>query len=314
MTKKDLLSIYDLSAKEIKGILNKALELKAERKQLDVFKGKILGLIFEKPSTRTMVSFTAAMLQLGGTPVFLNMENLQRKRGESIHDTAIVLSRYLDALMIRSFKHYDLEEFAKYSIVPVINGLTDHEHPCQILADIMTVMELHKTETVEALKKIKIVYTGDSNNIANSLLAISAVLGLDFTLISPKEYSPKGEILNKALEYTSSTGAEIKITSDINDAKNADVIYTDVWTSMGFETEEKKRKKILEPYQVNSNLLKKTSSRCIVLHCLPAIRGEEITGEIMDKYENSIFAQAENKLYAQKAVLLYLLSSSQTCA
>jgi len=168
-------------------------------------------------------------------------------------------------------------------------------------------MELHKIKTIEALKKIKIVYAGDSNNIANSLLAISAVLGLDFMLISPKEYSPKGEILNKALEYALSTGAEIKITSEINDAKNADVIYTDVWTSMGFETEEKKRKKIFAPYQINSKLLKKASSKCIVLHCLPAIRGEEITEEIMDKYENSIFTQAENRLYAQKAVLLYLL-------
>lgn len=310
MAKKDLLSIYDLSATEIKVILNKAFEFKSERKHLDVFKGKILGLIFEKPSTRTLVSSTAAMLQLGGTPVFLNTENLQRKRGESVHDTAIVLSRYLNGLMIRSFKHSNLKEFAKYSTVPVINGLTDHEHPCQILADIMTVMELHKIRTIEDLRKIKIVYAGDSNNIANSLLAVSAVLGLDFTLISPKEYSPKRMILNKAMEYTSSTGAEIKITSDINEAKNADVIYTDIWTSMGFEAEEKKRKKIFAPYQVNSELLKKASSKCIVLHCLPAIRGEEITEEIMDKYENSIFSQAENRLYAQKAVLLYLLNTS----
>jgi ornithine carbamoyltransferase len=310
MIKKNILSVYDLSATEIKGILNKAFELKSERKHLDVFKGKILGLIFEKPSTRTTVSFTAAMLQLGGTAVFLNTENLQHKRGESIHDTAMVLSRYLNGLVIRSFKHSDLEEFAKYSTVPVINGLTGHEHPCQILADTMTVMELHKIKTVEALKNIKIVYAGDSNNIANSLLAISAVLGLDFTLISPKEYSPKKEILNRALEYTSSTGAKIKITNDINEAKNTDVIYTVIWTSMGFEAEEKKRKKIFAPYQVNSELLKKASSKCIVLHCLPAIRGEEITEEIMDKYENSIFLQAENRLYVQKAVLLHLLNTS----
>ncbi len=310
MAKKDLLSIYDLSATEIKGILNKAFELKNERKHPGVFKGKILGLMFEKPSTRTMVSFMSAMLQLGGTPIFLDAGNLQRKRGESIHDTAIVLSRYLDGLIIRSFKHSDLEEFAKYSTVPVINGLTDYEHPCQILADIMTVMELHKTKTIEALKKIKIVYVGDSNNIANSLLAISATLGLDFTLISPKEYSTKIGILNKALEYTSSTGAEIKITSDINEAKNADVIYTDIWTSMGFEAEKKKRKKIFAPYQVNSELLNRASSKCIVLHCLPAIRGEEITEEIMGKHENSIFQQAENRLYAQKAVLSYLLNIS----
>jgi ornithine carbamoyltransferase len=307
MAKKDLLSIYDLSAKEIKAILSKAIELKSKKKYLDVFKGKTLGLLLEKPSTRTMVSFSVAMAQLGGAPIFLNVEKMQRSRGESIHDTSLVLSRFLDALMIRAFKHADVEEFAKYSTVPVINGLTDYEHPCQILADIMTIMEFHKVKTVEALKKIKIIFTGDSNNIVNSLLAIAAVLGLDLTIISPKEYSTKKEVLSKALEYTPSTGAEIKITSDINAAKNADVIYTDVWTSMGFEAEEKKRKKILASYQVNSELLKKASSKCIVLHCLPALRGEEITAEIMDKYKSSIFTQAENRLHAQKAILLHLI-------
>jgi ornithine carbamoyltransferase len=305
MIKKDLLSIYDLSAKEIKAILSKAFELKSKKKNLDVFKGKTLGLLLEKPSTRTRVSFAAAMVQLGGTPIFLDVEKMQRSRGESIHDTSLVLSHYLNGFMIRAFKHADVQEFAKYSTVPVINGLTDHEHPCQILADVMTIMEFHKAKDIDALKKIKIVYTGDSNNIANSLLAISAVLGLDLTIISPKEYATKKEVLNKALEYTPSTGAEIKITSDINAAKNADVIYTDVWTSMGFEAEEKKRKKIFAPYQVNSELLKKASSKCIVLHCLPAIRGEEIAADIMDKYEASIFTEAENRLHAQKAVLLH---------
>jgi ornithine carbamoyltransferase len=307
MSKRDLLSVYDLSAKEIKDILTSAFALKAKRKRLDDLNGKMLGLIFEKPSTRTMVSFAAAMTQLGGTPMLLNAQNLQRNRGESIHDTAIVLSSYLDALMIRAFKHEDAAEFAKYSSVPVINGLTDYEHPCQILADIMTIMELHKVKTVEALKKIKIVFIGDSNNVANSLLAVSAVLGLDFTLICPKEYAPKKSILNKALEYTALTGAEIRISSDVNSARNADVIYTDVWTSMGMENEESKRKKAFCAYQVNSELLKKASQKCIVLHCLPAVRGEEITAEIMDKYERSIFTQAENRLHAQKAVLLWLL-------
>ncbi|MCA6069892.1 MAG: ornithine carbamoyltransferase [Endomicrobium sp.] len=307
MAKKDLLSIYDLPAKEIKAILNKAIELKGKKKYLDVFKGKTLGILLEKPSTRTMVSFSVAMVQLGGAPIFLNVEKMQRSRGESIHDTALVLSRFLDGLMIRAFNHTDVEEFAKYSTIPVINGLTDYEHPCQILADIMTVMEFHKAKTIEALKKIKIVFTGDSNNIANSLLAIAAVLGLDLTIISPEGYSTKKEILNKALKYTASTGAEIKITSDISAAKDADVIYTDVWTSMGFESEEKKRKKIFAPYQVNIEFLKKASSKCIVLHCLPALRGEEITAEIMDKYESSIFTQAENRLHAQKAVLLHFI-------
>jgi ornithine carbamoyltransferase len=254
-----------------------------------------------------MVSFTVAMAQLGGTPVFLNTEKLQRVRGESIYDTAKVLSCYLDCLMIRAFKHSDVEEFAKYSTIPVINGLTNYEHPCQILADVMTIMELHKTKTIDALKKIKIVYIGDSNNISNSLLAISAILGLDFTIISPEEYSPKIEILDRALEYTVSTGAEVKITSDINAVKNADVIYTDVWTSMGFEADSEKRKKSFTPYQVNKELLKKTSPKCIVLHCLPALRGEEITADIMDKHEDSILTEVRNRLYVQKAVLLYLL-------
>lgn len=307
MEKKDLLSIYDLSAKEIKTLLSKAFELKKKRKPLDVFRGKSLGIMLEKPSTRTMVSFAAAMVQLGGTPIFLNIEKMQRSRGESIHDTAIVLSRYLDGLMIRAFKHSDVEEFAKYSTVPVINGLTDREHPCQILADVMTVMEFHKIITPSDLKKIKIVYIGDGNNISNSLLAIASVLGMNLTLIAPKEYLTGKELLNKSLEYISKSKAEIKVTSDIKATENADVIYTDVWTSMGFESEEKKRKKLFTPYQVNSELLKKASSKCIVLHCLPAIRGEEITEDVMEKYENFIFAQAENRLHAQKAVLLHFI-------
>lgn len=307
MTKKDILSIYDLSDKEIKALLNKAFELKSKKKHITDLTGKTLGLIFEKPSTRTMVSFAAAMVQLGGFPVILNAQNLQRKRGESIHDTSLALSGYLDCIMIRAFKHSDVEEFAKYSTVPVINGLTDREHPCQILADVMTIMEFHKITTLGDLKKIKIVYIGDGNNISNSLLAIASVLGMNLTLIAPKEYLTGKELLNKSLEYISKSKAEIKVTSDINAAKNADVLYTDVWTSMGAEAEEKKRKKAFAPYQINAELLKKASSKCIVLHCLPAIRGEEITADIMDKYEYGIFTQAENRLHAQKAVLLYLL-------
>lgn len=305
--KKDLLSIYDLTENEIKTILNKAFQLKASKKSSKIFAGKTLGMIFEKPSTRTMVSFATAMVQLGGVPLLLNADNLQRKRGESIHDTALVLSKYVSGLMIRAFKHTDVEEFAKYSSVPVINGLTDLEHPCQIIADVMTMMEFHKAKTLDALRKLKIVFIGDSNNVSNSVLAISAVLGLDFTLICPKEYSPKKSFLDKAINWTSKTGAEIKITSDTNEVKDADVVYTDVWTSMGYEAEEKKRKKIFMPYQVNMELLKKASPKCIVLHCLPAIRGEEVSTEVMEKYENSIFTQAENRLHAQKAILLHFL-------
>jgi ornithine carbamoyltransferase len=308
MANKDLLSIYDLSNKEeIKNLLKKAFELKSKKKYLDIFRGKCLGIMLEKPSTRTMVSFAVAMAQLGGTPIFLTAEKMQCSRGESIYDTSKVLSKYLNGLMIRAFKHEDVLEFSKHCSIPVINGLTDYEHPCQVLADIMTVMELFKTKTVEALKKIKIVYIGDSNNIANSLIAISAILGLDLTVISPLEYQVKNEILKQTLQYTPKTRAEIKVTSDVNYAKNADVIYTDVWTSMGFDSEKVKRKKMFAPYQVNSELLKIASSNCIVLHCLPALRGEEITSDIMKKCENSIFTQAENRLYAQKAVLLHFI-------
>jgi ornithine carbamoyltransferase len=307
MANKDLLSIYDLSNKEIRDLLKKAFELKSKNKYLELLKGKTLGIILEKPSTRTMVSFAVAMVQLGGTPIFLTAEKMQRSRGESIYDTSKVLSKYLNGLMIRSFKHTDILEFSKYCSIPIINGLTDYEHPCQILADIMTIMELLKAKTIETLKKIKIVFIGDSNNIVNSLIAISAILGLDLTVISPTEYQAKNEILKQALQYTPKTGAEIKVTSDINSAKNADVIYTDVWTSMGFESEKTKRGKTFIPYQVNAELLKKASSKCIVLHCLPALRGEEITADIMEKYENSIFTQAENRLYAQKAVLLHFI-------
>jgi len=308
MTKKDLLSIYDLTPEEIRVLLEEAFKLKKEKKYLDVFKGKTLGIIFEKPSTRTRVSFTVAMIQLGGSPISLDPGNLQRKRGESIHDTAVVLSSYLNGLTIRAFKHSDIEEFAKYSAIPVINALSDYEHPCQGMADIMTIMELHKIKTVEALREVKIVYTGDSNNVANSLLAISAVLGLNFTLISPPQCLPGESVRDKARECASLSGAEIKITSDIGEAEGADVIYTDVWLSMGCEAGKKDKKEIFIPYQINAQLLKKASSRCIVLHCLPAIRGEEITAEIMDKYEYSIFTQAENRLHAQKAILLHFLA------
>ncbi|MDR1418288.1 MAG: ornithine carbamoyltransferase [Endomicrobium sp.] len=307
MANKDLLSIYDLSNKEIRDLFKKAFELKNKKKYLDIFKGKTLGIMLEKPSTRTMVSFAVAMTQLGGTPIFLTAEKMQRSRGESIYDTSKVLSKYLNALMIRTFKHADILDFAKYCSIPIINGLTDYEHPCQVLADIMTIMELLKAKSIETLKKIKIVYIGDSNNIVNSLIAISAILGLDLTIISPTEYQVRSEILKQAVQYAYKTGSEIKVTNDVTAAKNADVIYTDVWTSMGFETEKAKRKKIFTPYQVNSELLKKVSSKCIVLHCLPALRGEEITVDIMEKHENSIFIQAENRLYVQKAVLLHFI-------
>ena len=297
---KHILSIYDLSSKEIWTIIQSAIKLKKQKKSKFLLKGKVIGLIFEKPSTRTMVSFSAAMLNL-------DVKKLQTTRGESVHDTAHVLSRYLDAIVIRAFKHSYLEEFAKYSSIPVINALTDAEHPLQILADLMTIIEKYKVKSLNDLRKLKISFVGDANNVANSWLAVSAVLGLNFSLLGPKKYAPKKELLEKALKIGKTTKANIKISSDIEDVKGSDVIYTDVWISMGEEKESVERHKAFVKYQVNDKLLAKANKNCIVLHCLPAVRGEEITAEVMAKQEGNIFEQAENRLHIHKAAIIYLI-------
>lgn len=306
-TKKDVLSIYDLTSKEIWAIIQSAIKLKKQKKSKFQLKGKTIGLIFEKPSTRTMVSFSAAMSQEDGTPLILDIKKLQTTRGESVYDTAHVLSRYLDAIVIRAFKHSYIEEFAKNSSVPVINALTDAEHPCQILADLMTIIEKYKIKTLKELKKLKISFVGDANNVANSWLGVSAVLGLNFLLLGPKQYAPKKDLLDKALKVAKITGAKIKISDDIEDVKGSDVIYTDVWISMGEEKESVQRHKAFVKYQVNEDLLKKANKNCIVLHCLPAVRGEEISATVMAKQESNIFEEAENRLHIHKAVILFLL-------
>lgn len=303
--KKDLLSIYDLNSQQIWELIEKAIKLKKSG-YTDKFKGKVFGLIFEKPSTRTMVSFATAIAQAGGTPLILDTQKLQTKRGESVYDTAKVLSRYLDGIIIRAFKHTYVEEFALNASIPVVNALTDYEHPCQILADIMTIVEKFKIKSLKDLSKIKIVFVGDSNNVFNSWLALAAVTGLNFTLIGAKGYMPKKDLLDKASETAKKTKASITISNDIESVKEANVIYTDVWTSMGEETEEAKRIKAFTPYQVNSKLLKKANKNCIVMHCLPAVRDEEISTEVMDIQEKNILDQAENRLHIQKAVLIEL--------
>ncbi|MDD2524079.1 MAG: ornithine carbamoyltransferase [Endomicrobiaceae bacterium] len=306
--KKDLLSIYDLTPDLIWTLITNAIKLKKSKKSSSKLSGKTLGLIFEKPSTRTMVSFATAMTQEGGTPLILDSQKLQTNRGESIYDTSKVLSRYLDAIVIRAFKHEHVEEFANASSIPVINGLTDLEHPCQILADLMTIVEKYKIKSVKQLSKLKIAFVGDANNVANSWLAVSAVLGLNFLLLGSKKYPPTKEFLNKALDIAKKTNAKIIVSDDINNIINADVIYTDVWTSMGEESQSKARHKAFLPYQVNDELLKKANKNCIVLHCLPAVRGEEITASVMSKQENNIFDQAENRLHIQKSIIVYLLN------
>ncbi|MDD5020915.1 MAG: ornithine carbamoyltransferase [Endomicrobiaceae bacterium] len=304
--KKDLLSIYDLDATQILDLVVSARKLK-KSKYSNKLKGKVIGLIFEKPSTRTMVSFATAIAQEGGTPLILDTQKLQTKRGESVSDTAKVLSRYLDGVIIRAFKHEYVEEFAINSNIPIINALTDYEHPCQILADLMTIIEKFKIKSVKELSKLKIVFAGDTNNVANSWIALSAVLGLNFTLLGAKKYPPKKEFLIKALDIAKKTKSKIVVSNDLDAVIGANVIYTDVWTSMGAEKEEDERIKALTPYQVNIELLKKASKDCIVMHCLPAVRGEEISAEIMDIQEKNILDQAENRLHIQKAILLELI-------
>ncbi|MDR0915348.1 MAG: ornithine carbamoyltransferase [Endomicrobium sp.] len=307
---KHLLSIYDLSKQNIYELLYQAFEFKKNKEHNhNICYRKTLGLMFDKPSTRTIVSFIVAMTQLSGNPIVLDVNNLQLKHRESIQDTAMVLSQYLDSIVIRTFDHHNIEKFAKFSSIPIINGLTNSEHPCQVLSDIMTIMELYNINTVKDLAKLNIVYIGDgSNNISCSLLGIVAILGLHYTIISPSMYCPKIDVLNKSLLYSSSSKANIKVTTNIDEIHNADVIYTDVWTSMGYENERYTRKQSLMPYQVNSILLQKASKNCIVLHCLPAVKGEEITSDIMERYKYSIIKQSENKLYMQKSILAYVVS------
>jgi ornithine carbamoyltransferase len=297
---KHLLKLLDLTGEEIINLLNIADQLKYEQKNGMVhhhLKGKTLGMIFAKASTRTRVSFEVGMVQLGGYPLFLSGSELQLGRGEPIEDTAKVLSRYLDGIMIRTFAQQDVEDLAKYGTIPVINGLTDLFHPCQVLADLMTIRE-HKSR----LEGLKLSYIGDGNNMANSLIVGGLKTGMQVSIATPKGYEPNQTALNFA-----KGNADFSLTDDIRAAvENADVVVTDVWASMGQEVEAEKRRKDFAGYQVNHDLMKHANPDAIVLHCLPAHRGEEITAEIIDAHPE-IFDEAENRLHVQKAVLLTLM-------
>ncbi len=302
-TPKDLLTVAQIPREVIWDLIDVALKLKSppgKGKLAYPLKGKTLGLIFEKPSTRTRVSFEAGMNQLGGQALFLASEKIQLSRGESLADTAKVLSRYLDGLVVRTFDQSLLEEWAEHTSIPVINGLTDHCHPCQALADLLTLVE-KKGGT----KGMKLAYIGDGNNIAHSLIEVGAKVGMDVTVGCPKGYEPDPHIVHQAQTEGAKTGATIKITNDPKKAaKDADAIYTDVWISMGQEKERKSRMKALAPYQVNRPLMHHAKPNAIVLHCLPAHRGEEITQEVLDGPQSVILDQAENRLHIQKAILL----------
>ncbi|MEM4473162.1 MAG: ornithine carbamoyltransferase [Archaeoglobaceae archaeon] len=298
---KHLLSISDLSRDEILQIIEMAEKLKAERKNgifKDYLKNKSLAMIFELPSTRTRVSFEVAMFELGGYALYLNWNDLQLGRGEPIKDTARVMSRYVNAVMMRVRNHRTLEEFARFSSIPVINGLSNLEHPCQILADLLTIKEKKGK-----LHGIKLAWIGDGNNVCNSLILASVKLGIRMDVSCPKGYEPNAEILRQAMQ-----SGNVRIVRDPREAvANADVIYTDVWTSMGQEKEMEERLKAFQGYQVNEELLK-LSKNAIVMHCLPAHRGEEITEEVIEGPNSVVFDQAENRLHAQKAVLIKLIS------
>ncbi|MED3623767.1 ornithine carbamoyltransferase [Neobacillus thermocopriae] len=304
---KDFLQLSDFTQEEILYLLEEAQQLKAMQKQgkpHPYLAGKVLGMIFEKSSTRTRVSFEVGMLQLGGHAIFLSSKDIQLGRGESISDTAKVLSRYVDGIMIRTFSHDSVEELAEHATIPVINGLTDLQHPTQVLADLLTILE-HKGK----LAGLKLCYIGDGyNNMAHSLMEGAVKVGMNISIASPQGYLPDGTITEKAIKVGKQTGSTVTITNDPLEAiKGADVIVTDVWTSMGQEMETEKRLKDFQGYQVNQELCQYAKEDFIFLHCLPAHRGEEVTAEIIDGPHSVVFDEAENRLHAQKAILKLLL-------
>ncbi len=308
--KKDLLSLQDLSRSDIELILERSADLKQKHKAgipYQPLKGKCLGMIFAKSSTRTRVSFEVGILQLGGHSLFMSSRDLQLGRGESITDTAKVLSRYIDGILIRTFKQSDVEELADVAEIPVINGLTDLLHPCQTLADLFTVRE--QLGTFEGLK---VAYVGDGNNMANSWLHGGAKLGIDISVACPPGYEPDKKVAQEAKEEGKITGAKIFVTQDpIEAVTGAQIISTDVWASMGQEEEHADRLKAFKKYQVNAELVRHADPDFLFMHCLPAHRGEEVTDEIIDGPHSIVFDEAENRLHTQKAIMELLMGEFQ---
>jgi ornithine carbamoyltransferase len=301
--KKDLLSVYELDLSDFEKIFAKAGRLKKALKQgrpHTLLKGKTLGMIFDKSSTRTRISFEVGMYQLGGIALFLNSRDTQIGRGEIIADSARMMSRYLNGIMIRTYAQASVEDFARYASIPVINGLTDLLHPCQILSDLFTIIE--KKGSYEGLK---IAYIGDGNNIANTWIEAAARLPFELALACPEGYDPDTHIMAKGIKE-SKDGINI-YRDPLTAAKNADILYTDVWASMGQEAEQEERKEIFKNYQINKNVLKEAKKDAIVMHCLPAHRGEEITADVIDGPHSVVIDQAENRLHVQKAILEILL-------
>lgn len=299
---RDFLALADYSPEELRYLLDLAAALKHDQKNGKMtpsLQGKTLGMIFEKSSTRTRVSFEVGMVQLGGYPLFLSRNDLQIGRGETIWDTAQVMSRYLDAIMIRTFEHRKIIELARGATIPVINGLTDLYHPCQAMADYQTVLEQKGK-----LEGLKITYIGDGNNMLHSLMMGASKLGMHFSSASPEGYDPDPEVIKAAEEHAAGTGSRIACYRDPKEAiQDADIVYTDVWASMGFEEEKKEREKVFTAYQVNEELVEHAKSDYIFMHCLPAHRGEEVSEAVIDGAHSVIYDQAENRLHAQKAIM-----------
>jgi ornithine carbamoyltransferase len=304
--KKDFLAISDFSPAELHRMLNLAIRLKKEREtggNIPVLRGKVLAMVFQKPSLRTRVSFDMAMRHLGGDALYLSPNEIGLGQRESIADIARVLSGYVDAIMARVFEHQHILELARWSTVPVINGLSDYNHPCQAMADALTILE-----HFDKLKGLNVVFIGDGNNVAVSLMHICAKLGANFTLACPEGYDISTNALEIGRKFALESGSSISILRDPHAAVNgADVIYTDTWTSMGQEAETIKREAVFPPYQVNARLVSEASSGVVVMHCLPAHRGHEITDEVADGPHSLLFPQAHNRLHAQKAILVELL-------
>ncbi len=302
--KRDFLNISDLTKGEIEGIIDYALKLKKDKFLDKTLQNKSIGLVFMKPSTRTRISFEVGVYQMGGQPIYIQGSSTQMSRGEDIKDTARVLSRYLDGLVIRTYSHSEVEELAKYSDFPVINALTDYSHPCQVLADFQTIYEIFGR-----LEGLKLAYVGDGNNMANTLLIGCAMMGLDVSIASPEGYEPNGKAVSEALRFAKSTGAKVEITNSPEEAvRGANILYTDVWVSMGQER-EKEKVNLFHGFTIDENLLKVADENAVVMHCLPAHKGEEITEEVFERFSDVIFQQAENRLHAQKSLMSFLFKN-----
>ncbi|OMH40287.1 ornithine carbamoyltransferase [Desulfurobacterium indicum] len=303
---KDFISMLDITKEELAELLETTAVIKEKQKRGEIFqplKGKTVALIFEKPSTRTRVSFEVGVFQLGGHGVYMDTRGSQLGRGEPLKDTARVLSRYVDGIVIRTFGQERVVEIARYSKVPVINALTDEEHPCQVVADLFTIKEY-----LRKFKGLKVAYLGDGNNMCNSWLIGAAMTGINFYAATPEGYEPLAFYIEKAKEIAKTTDSEIVITHDPLEAvKDADIVYTDVWASMGQEEEAEERKELFMPYQVNMKLLKHAKPDVLFMHCLPAHRGEEVTDDVIESCRSIVWDQAENRLHAQKALLTKLI-------